>query len=273
MRASFVAWSSQALLLLTVITSLISPALATPLPSSASSTVHIFVLPASEPSRPKAIIRPEGDTRRFTLVALSDLPEVQSHNSNIWHSLRALVAIFSPSYSSWPLGSSPSASAFSSARQLIGGPDATVNTHSMPPNLQFDRIHIQNRYETAHLLDVALERQIAALEIAREADGEHPELEPTDDVTEPPLPRRSKRVKLEAECEPDIEELEVGLHVTKQWTAASVSSKSKRERSKTSTRIPQASQKPHPEPPNWRATYAAIKKLRARIEAPVDTMG
>ena len=30
---------------------------------------------------------------------------------------------------------------------------------------------------------------------------------------------------------------------------------------------------PHPEPENWRETYAMIKAMRSNIVAPVDTMG
>ncbi|KAI9069485.1 DNA glycosylase [Trametes sanguinea] len=37
--------------------------------------------------------------------------------------------------------------------------------------------------------------------------------------------------------------------------------------------IPMALETPHPEPPHWREAYDAIKRMRSRIVAPVDTMG
>lgn len=37
--------------------------------------------------------------------------------------------------------------------------------------------------------------------------------------------------------------------------------------------IPQALDVPHPTPTRWADVYAAIKEMRSRIEAPVDTMG
>ncbi|OSD02120.1 DNA glycosylase, partial [Trametes coccinea BRFM310] len=37
--------------------------------------------------------------------------------------------------------------------------------------------------------------------------------------------------------------------------------------------IPMALETPHPEPPKWREAYDAIKRMRSRIVAPVDTMG
>ncbi|KAI0333122.1 DNA glycosylase [Cubamyces sp. BRFM 1775] len=37
--------------------------------------------------------------------------------------------------------------------------------------------------------------------------------------------------------------------------------------------IPTALETPHPAPPRWRETYDAIKRMRSRIVAPVDTMG
>lgn len=43
--------------------------------------------------------------------------------------------------------------------------------------------------------------------------------------------------------------------------------------SKPSKAIPQALDVPHPAPANWAEAYAAIKDMRARVVAPVDTMG
>ncbi|KAH9890497.1 DNA glycosylase, partial [Cubamyces lactineus] len=37
--------------------------------------------------------------------------------------------------------------------------------------------------------------------------------------------------------------------------------------------IPTALETPHPAPPRWREAYDAIKRMRSRIVAPVDTMG
>ena len=37
--------------------------------------------------------------------------------------------------------------------------------------------------------------------------------------------------------------------------------------------IKQALEKPHPAPARWRETYDAIKEMRSRFPAPVDTMG
>ena len=37
--------------------------------------------------------------------------------------------------------------------------------------------------------------------------------------------------------------------------------------------IKQALDTPHPAPPHWRETYDAIREMRARMPAPVDTMG
>jgi len=37
--------------------------------------------------------------------------------------------------------------------------------------------------------------------------------------------------------------------------------------------IKQAREKPHPAPARWRETYDAIKEMRSRFPAPVDTMG
>ena len=37
--------------------------------------------------------------------------------------------------------------------------------------------------------------------------------------------------------------------------------------------IPQSLEKPHPAPEHWREQYDVIKSMRARLKAPVDTMG
>ena len=37
--------------------------------------------------------------------------------------------------------------------------------------------------------------------------------------------------------------------------------------------VPTALRTPHPAPPRWKEAYDTIKRMRARIVAPVDTMG
>ena len=59
---------------------------------------------------------------------------------------------------------------------------------------------------------------------------------------------------------------------------AAIAGPSKVRRSKTTSprkpkTIPTALETPHPAPPRWRETYDAIKRMRSRIVAPVDTMG
>ncbi|THH18368.1 hypothetical protein EW146_g2608 [Bondarzewia mesenterica] len=57
-------------------------------------------------------------------------------------------------------------------------------------------------------------------------------------------------------------------------TAGSSKGKEKRPTSpKKPKAIPQSLVTPHPAPPRWREAYDAIKNMRSRITAPVDTMG
>lgn len=88
----------------------------------------------------------------------------------------------------------------------------------------------------------------------------------------PSTPR--KRVKRE----PSPEVKEEPLNEVKEEEA--VAARGKRPRSSTSTPnkgskngFPMAARaKPHAEPPKWREQYALIERMRAGIQAPVDTM-
>lgn len=71
--------------------------------------------------------------------------------------------------------------------------------------------------------------------------------------------RLSKRVKVEADAATEAP-------VSPQKTKA-VKAKGK------AKEIKQALDTPHPAPPHWRETYDAIREMRARMPAPVDTMG
>ena len=116
-----------------------------------------------------------------------------------------------------------------------------------------------------------------------------------------PALRRSKRVKVEEISVVKLEEEEVipetrsgkkprAKVVSKSSTSAvkieevealdvrPTKSKAKREPSSTSSprkqkAIPQSLDNPHPAPLHWRDTYDTIKRMRANITAPVDTMG
>ncbi|KAF9557740.1 DNA glycosylase [Agrocybe pediades] len=122
-----------------------------------------------------------------------------------------------------------------------------------------------------------------------------------------PSPRRSKRVKVEVKTEteshiPDLEDLkyvpktrtprktpkkeEEQLYtlqtsaVKAEASTSSTATPTPRKRKKADVAspkkpkaVPQALAVPHPEPPNWRETYNAIKEMRTRFVAPVDTMG
>lgn len=71
---------------------------------------------------------------------------------------------------------------------------------------------------------------------------------------------RGKKVKPEAEVS------------NSDAPSTSASSKKRKPTSKPKT-IPQALDVPHPAPAKWAEAYAAIKDMRSRIVAPVDTMG
>ncbi|KAH9961148.1 DNA glycosylase [Lactifluus volemus] len=110
-------------------------------------------------------------------------------------------------------------------------------------------------------------------------------LEDLDDAEPGPSPeRRSKRVKVEVKAE-DITDQGVNeSSLVLLNEAAASTSKVKRARTTQTPRsesssprkpktIKQTLEKPHPAPAHWRETYDAIKEMRARFPAPVDTMG
>lgn len=112
-----------------------------------------------------------------------------------------------------------------------------------------------------------------------------------------PAPRRSKRIKAEAGGEATLVDFSAEdsqavtrgsgrstkrvkvEHVTdtnagdepvleKRRTKSSRSNAPKKQKL-----IPQSSEKPHPAPEYWREQYDVIRSMRARLKAPVDTMG
>ncbi len=100
--------------------------------------------------------------------------------------------------------------------------------------------------------------------------------------------RQSKRVKLEPDTNFDIEDtiLSVKAKETKlEFGSIEVAETVKDEKPKaTSSRQPSTSPKkakpirtaldaPHPAPPRWRETYDALKSMREKMVAPVDSMG
>ncbi|KAL4263582.1 Endonuclease III [Pleurotus pulmonarius] len=100
--------------------------------------------------------------------------------------------------------------------------------------------------------------------------------------TSPSTPRRprARRVKVEEDVV-DIEDMVVIKSET-EADPSSLAESSKVKKSKPSTRVksprkPKAIQqsldKPHPAPEHWKETYDAIKEMRSKIVAPVDTMG
>lgn len=92
-----------------------------------------------------------------------------------------------------------------------------------------------------------------------------------------PSPRRSKRVKLEVEELEDTIQQEGGkLTPTGPVASGSGSVTPKKQVSKSPRKpkpIQQSLAVPHPAPEKWPETYATIKRMRAQIVAPVDTMG
>jgi endonuclease III len=112
-------------------------------------------------------------------------------------------------------------------------------------------------------------------------------LEDLDDAEPgPSTVRRSKRVKVEVKAEDimdqSVNDVEASLVFAN--GAAASTNKVKRARATQMPRsesaspqkpktIKQTLEKPHPAPAHWRETYDAIKKMRARFPAPVDTMG
>ena len=78
---------------------------------------------------------------------------------------------------------------------------------------------------------------------------------------EPEDERLSKRVKVEGDAATET-------------PASPQKAKAKVVKAKGKAKeIKQALDTPHPAPPHWRETYEAIREMRARMPAPVDTMG
>ena len=119
-----------------------------------------------------------------------------------------------------------------------------------------------------------------------------PDCDPESGLGQPASPaRRSKRVKVEivntegtVSCGGDDGEFP-GLatkaltgkgkgkgKAARRPTARTPSSESAASPKKPKA-IKQALEKPHPAPARWRETYDAIKEMRSRYPAPVDTMG
>ena len=109
----------------------------------------------------------------------------------------------------------------------------------------------------------------------------------SDDIESLPLadsPRRSKRIKLETAATSVT--VNRGLDETAQDTdpqrkntrkkTVKVSGSQTKQITKSPRKpkpIQQSLEVPHPAPPQWRETYDAIKQMRSRVVAPVDTMG
>lgn len=101
----------------------------------------------------------------------------------------------------------------------------------------------------------------------------------------PSAPRRSRHVKRES-TEPEASELDTWSDRNKtaqkptSWrksvkpdSDASVKKKPKSKPTSKPKRIPQGLAIPHPAPEKWADVYDAIKTMRSRAIAPVDTMG
>ncbi|KAA1477664.1 DNA glycosylase [Dentipellis sp. KUC8613] len=91
-----------------------------------------------------------------------------------------------------------------------------------------------------------------------------------DADTEPSTIRRSKRIKLETPAETIKTEVQTTTVITKSSKAAKAKAPKSPRKPKA---IPQALATPHPAPAKWKETYDAIREMRSKIVAPVDTMG
>jgi len=126
---------------------------------------------------------------------------------------------------------------------------------------------------------------VLAEDLAAEAGGSTPaprlpkrikaddddEVSPTDysegdsEVVIPKSGRQTKRVKVEHATDANVEE---------ETTPPKRRSKSSRSGTlKKQKPVRQSLDKPHPTPEHWKEQYDAIKSMRARLKAPVDTMG
>ena len=77
--------------------------------------------------------------------------------------------------------------------------------------------------------------------------------------------RATKRIKIEHVADTNTED---GTALAKGRTKSSRSKAPKKQKP-----IPQSLEKPHPAPEHWQEQYGVIKSMRARLKAPVDTMG
>lgn len=91
--------------------------------------------------------------------------------------------------------------------------------------------------------------------------------------------RHSKRIKVEAkaaELLPSTENGEAGEALDdgrRKEKAKAAASPHKAKAKAKAKEIKQALDTPHPAPARWRETYDAIREMRTRFPAPVDTMG
>ncbi|TFY78758.1 hypothetical protein EWM64_g5254 [Hericium alpestre] len=103
---------------------------------------------------------------------------------------------------------------------------------------------------------------------------EEPDAGPLEDN---PVLRRSKRVKLSADNDMLLKtETKEVLTEEREQKKVRTTGKAKEKRVASPRKpkaIPQSLEKPHPAPLHWKEVYDAIKEMRAKIVAPVDTMG
>jgi endonuclease-3 len=97
--------------------------------------------------------------------------------------------------------------------------------------------------------------------------------DPDDDEHSHTVERRPKRIKVEA-GDDDAEEALRAVTSSKTRTKPPVGASPQKAKGKAKAKeIKKALDTPHPAPASWRETYDAIREMRARLPAPVDTMG
>ena len=103
--------------------------------------------------------------------------------------------------------------------------------------------------------------------IKAEENEESPTTSSVEDsrVAAPKSRRPTKRVKVEHATDANVED---GATLPKRRTKSSRSGAPKKHKP-----IPQSLDKPHPAPEHWEEQYGVINSMRARLKAPVDTMG
>ncbi|KAG6854166.1 hypothetical protein C0991_009818 [Blastosporella zonata] len=92
-------------------------------------------------------------------------------------------------------------------------------------------------------------------------------------VVEPPSPRRSKRIKVEAKVEEVVDDAIEDTTATASGSQTPIPKRAATKSPRKPKPIQQSLAVPHPAPEKWRETYDTIKQMRSRITAPVDTMG